>query len=47
MSRVRVGVCQLLVGTEKAANVENAVLRIGEVVKQGAQLVVLPECFNW
>ncbi len=43
---LRVGLCQLLVGRNKAQNVEKATNMIREAASKGAQLVVLPECFN-
>jgi predicted amidohydrolase len=43
---LRVGLCQLLVGRNKAHNVEKAAAMVREAAQKGAQLVVLPECFN-
>ncbi len=43
---LRVGLCQLLVGRNKTQNVEKAATMIREAAQKGAQLVVLPECFN-
>eukprot|EP01063_Lacrimia_lanifica_P030169 TRINITY_DN4751_c0_g1_i1.p1 TRINITY_DN4751_c0_g1~~TRINITY_DN4751_c0_g1_i1.p1 ORF type:complete len:272 (+),score=63.95 TRINITY_DN4751_c0_g1_i1:69-884(+) len=43
---LKVALCQLSVGADKAANIANAVSRITAAAKKGAKLVVLPECFN-
>ena len=43
---LRVALCQLAVGSNKAANIAEAVHRIGQAAEGGAQVVVLPECFN-
>lgn len=40
------GLCQILVGTDKAANLSLAREAISKAVKLGAQIVSLPECFN-
>lgn len=45
-AKFRVGVCQMLVSANKEANISKAVSLIKEAKAQGAQLVVLPECFN-
>lgn len=44
--KVRVGLVQLSVGADKAANLSLASERVGAAVAQGAKLVVLPEMFN-
>jgi omega-amidase len=44
--KLRIGLCQILVGTEKAQNIQVARLAIAEAVSKGANLVSLPECFN-
>eukprot|EP01012_Entosiphon_sulcatum_P003318 TRINITY_DN11013_c0_g1_i1.p1 TRINITY_DN11013_c0_g1~~TRINITY_DN11013_c0_g1_i1.p1 ORF type:complete len:286 (+),score=67.10 TRINITY_DN11013_c0_g1_i1:24-881(+) len=46
MSSLRVALCQLKVGEDKAANVANAVAHVKKAAAGGAKLVVLPECFN-
>eukprot|EP00301_Raphidiophrys_heterophryoidea_P026393 c9101_g1_i2.p1 GENE.c9101_g1_i2~~c9101_g1_i2.p1 ORF type:complete len:279 (+),score=83.27 c9101_g1_i2:527-1363(+) len=47
MSRLlRVAVCQLRPGANKATNLEAASEAIKRVVKDGAKFVCLPECFN-
>lgn len=46
MSKLRLGLCQILVGSEKAKNVQAARTAVAEAVAQGATLVTLPECFN-
>lgn len=45
-SELKVALCQLEVGPEKAANLAGARKAIEEAADQGAQLVVLPECWN-
>eukprot|EP00906_Rhabdomonas_costata_P019867 RCo028904 len=45
-SVTRLALCQLKVSANKAANIENAVKHIAAAAKQGAGLVLLPECFN-
>jgi len=42
---IKLGVCQVHVTSDKSANLSNAVRAIGDAVKQGAGLVVLPEMF--
>ncbi|XP_022906674.1 omega-amidase NIT2 [Onthophagus taurus] len=37
---------QMTVGTDRDKNLENAKKLIGEAARNGAKLVVLPECFN-
>eukprot|EP01059_Diplonema_ambulator_P028138 TRINITY_DN46865_c0_g1_i1.p1 TRINITY_DN46865_c0_g1~~TRINITY_DN46865_c0_g1_i1.p1 ORF type:complete len:276 (+),score=28.31 TRINITY_DN46865_c0_g1_i1:44-871(+) len=46
MTKLKVALCQLAVGANKAANVQNAVQHIRKAAAEGAKLVVLPECFN-
>eukprot|EP00817_Percolomonadidae_sp_ATCC50343_P007257 CAMPEP_0117432244 /NCGR_PEP_ID=MMETSP0758-20121206/11756_1 /TAXON_ID=63605 /ORGANISM="Percolomonas cosmopolitus, Strain AE-1 (ATCC 50343)" /LENGTH=314 /DNA_ID=CAMNT_0005222015 /DNA_START=41 /DNA_END=982 /DNA_ORIENTATION=- len=43
---LNVGLCQFDVGHDKEKNVETASKAIEDAVKKGADLVVLPECFN-
>jgi len=43
---LRVGLCQVLVGMDKARNLENARQAVKQAVTKGATLVSLPECFN-
>ncbi len=47
-SRFRLALIQLLVGADKANNLTRAVkyIRLREAASNGAQLIVLPECFN-
>lgn len=42
----KIGLLQLLVGSDKQANISNAVKKIGECARAGAQIVCLPEMFN-
>ena len=46
MPSLKVALCQLAVGANKAANVANAVEKVAAAAAAGARLVVLPECFN-
>ncbi|CAG9807714.1 unnamed protein product [Chironomus riparius] len=46
MRKLRVGCIQITVSANKAENVARAVEKIREAKKRGAELVVLPECFN-
>lgn len=41
-----IGLCQILVGSDKAQNLSVAKEAIASAVKKGAQHVALPECFN-
>lgn len=43
---MRIGLCQMLVGTSKADNLRKAVPFIKQAKAAGSALVVLPECFN-
>eukprot|EP01060_Flectonema_neradi_P037962 TRINITY_DN781_c0_g2_i1.p1 TRINITY_DN781_c0_g2~~TRINITY_DN781_c0_g2_i1.p1 ORF type:complete len:276 (+),score=45.47 TRINITY_DN781_c0_g2_i1:64-891(+) len=43
---LRIALCQLSVGSNKKANISEALLSIKKAVEGGAQVVVLPECFN-
>lgn len=43
---VTLGLCQVTVGADKAANLATARTAVASAVAAGAQLVVLPECFN-
>jgi len=45
-SSFRLGLIQLAVGANKAANVERACGKVREAVANGANVVSLPECFN-
>jgi omega-amidase len=44
--RFKLALLQLAVGTEKSANLHSAEAAIREAANAGAQMVVLPECFN-
>ncbi len=47
MSRtLRIGLCQMLVQADKMINLEKAKSMIHEAKAKGADVVVLPECFN-
>lgn len=39
---MRIGIVQLLVGKDKAANLRRAVEKVNEAARNGAKLVVLP-----
>ncbi|KAK8789396.1 hypothetical protein WA588_001281 [Blastocystis sp. NMH] len=44
--KLRVGLCQMLVSSNKTANLQKAKTMIAKAASQGADLIVLPECFN-
>uniref|UniRef100_A0A914UIP4 omega-amidase n=1 Tax=Plectus sambesii TaxID=2011161 RepID=A0A914UIP4_9BILA len=44
--KFRLALIQMLVGADKAANVEKAVAKVAEAAANGATMIVLPECFN-
>jgi predicted amidohydrolase len=46
MQKFRVAIAQLLVGTDKSVNLQNARNAILSAASGGASLVVLPEIFN-
>jgi len=43
---LRIGLCQIMVGADKAANIAKARQAVSEASAGGANLVVLPECWN-
>jgi len=43
---LRIALCQMTVGMDKAANLKKAVEMITKASEKGSKLVVLPECFN-
>jgi len=45
-SRITVALCQVLVGTDKAKNLENAAVAVKSAKDKGASLILLPECMN-
>ena len=45
-TKLKVALCQIHVGEDKAANLVNARAAIDRAAKGGAKLVSLPECFN-
>jgi omega-amidase len=45
-SKLKLAMCQMLVGTDKAANLATAARAVRDAAAAGAQLVALPECFN-
>ena len=45
-SKLKLAMCQILVGTDKAANLATAAQAVRDAAAAGAQLVALPECFN-
>jgi omega-amidase len=45
-TKLKVALCQIHVGADKAANLVNARSAIDRAAKGGAKLVSLPECFN-
>lgn len=46
MTTVRVGLCQLKVGPDKAENLAGARRLVGQAVEAGAEIVILPEMFS-
>lgn len=46
MSRFKIGVCQMLVGSDKDENIRNAQRWIRKAAENGSHVVVLPEMFN-
>ena len=44
--KLRVALLQLKVGADKAANIANAVKHIQKAAQEGANFVMLPECFQ-
>lgn len=46
MNKVKIGICQMLVYNDKQKNLKYASDMIIKAVKQGAEIVVLPEMFN-
>lgn len=46
MSKLKVTLCQIAVGHDRAANLAKAQKFIMEAAKRGSQFVVLPECFS-
>lgn len=45
-ANLRVGVCQIDVGADKPVNIATAKGALSEAAKNGAEMVVLPECWN-
>ncbi|CEO94902.1 CN hydrolase domain-containing protein [Plasmodiophora brassicae] len=43
---LRIGLCQVMVGGDKTANLQAARIAADAAARQGATLIVLPECFN-
>ena len=46
MTTFRLGLIQLAVGANKAANVQRACDKVREAAANGAKVISLPECFN-
>jgi omega-amidase len=46
LAKCRVALCQLLSGSDKAANVAGALQAIAAAASQKADIIALPECFN-
>jgi omega-amidase len=44
--KLKIGLCQLMVSSDKQRNIAGAASLISQVVQAGAELVVLPEMFN-
>ena len=45
-NKFRIALIQLLVGADKSVNLSRAANFIREAASKGAQVIVLPECFN-
>lgn len=45
-NKLRIGLCQIMVGSDKTKNVQAARAAVAEAAGKGATLVTLPECFN-
>lgn len=45
-AKLRIAMCQILVGTDKAANLVSARSAVDAAAAMGAQIVTLPECFQ-
>ena len=43
---VRIALCQMIAGSDKAANLAIAVAAVAAAAREGARIVALPECFN-
>ncbi|RKD30569.1 carbon-nitrogen hydrolase family protein [Thermohalobacter berrensis] len=46
MDKLKVGICQMIITTDKDKNLEKAENMVNKAVEKGAKLVVLPEIFN-
>ena len=46
MTKLKLALCQMMVGADKKENIEKASLMVQDAQKRGAELVVLPEMFN-
>lgn len=46
IDKLRIALCQIKVGTDKLTNIDRAKEKIIEAKKGGADLIVLPECWN-
>lgn len=46
VSSVRVGLCQITIGADKASNLDAAAKAVADAAQQGAKLVLLPEMLN-
>jgi hypothetical protein len=45
-TKIKLGLCQVLAGMDKQANLASAAVAVREAAGRGAQIVSLPECFN-